>query len=237
MRDRHNVLGMCHPGTIFGFRAYICHYPEVKKGFFYSTNTDNETANYERFNSLLINHLVIEKIPVLKADSQVMDKLSLEGIYHPSPNNMAAFEFIDLLFNFKWIISFDNKFILNSLQSDDVTMFPVNDNLLRANDRTKASYAAFTDEPGNVWTSLIIGMLGFMYIVLVGTLRLVSRKKENSKIILWAHINFLSFSIPILFIASQSFLRFGELTAASLSLAFVTGLLPVTLLFFLLFLY
>lgn len=33
-RDRHGVNGQCHPGTTFGFRAYICIYPEQKKRFF-----------------------------------------------------------------------------------------------------------------------------------------------------------------------------------------------------------
>lgn len=33
-RDRHNVLGMCHPCTTFGFRAYICLFPDENKGFF-----------------------------------------------------------------------------------------------------------------------------------------------------------------------------------------------------------
>lgn len=32
-RDRYGVNGQCHPGTTFGFRAYICIYPEQKKVF------------------------------------------------------------------------------------------------------------------------------------------------------------------------------------------------------------
>ncbi|WP_300751252.1 serine hydrolase domain-containing protein, partial [Janthinobacterium sp.] len=53
-RDRHNVLGACHPGTTVGFRAMLCVYPEQKSAFFVAFNTDSETADYERFNRLLM---------------------------------------------------------------------------------------------------------------------------------------------------------------------------------------
>ena len=56
-RDRHGVLGHCHPGETFGFRANLCVFPGQGKGFFYAVNTDNETANYERLTQLFIKAL------------------------------------------------------------------------------------------------------------------------------------------------------------------------------------
>ena len=102
-RDRHNVLGMCHPGTTFGFRAYICLFPGEKKGFFYATNTDNETADYEKFNKFFINRLGVTSASIAEPMGKAVALSKLQGVYLPSPNNMAQFEFIDMLFNLqKW---------------------------------------------------------------------------------------------------------------------------------------
>jgi hypothetical protein len=56
-RDRHNVVGACHPGTTVGFRAMLCIYPEQDSAFFVAFNTDAEAADYERFNRLLLRDL------------------------------------------------------------------------------------------------------------------------------------------------------------------------------------
>ncbi len=48
-RDRHGVLGECHPGTTFGFRAHLCVFRAQEKAFFFAVNADIETADYERF--------------------------------------------------------------------------------------------------------------------------------------------------------------------------------------------
>ena len=57
VRDRHNVVGACHPGTAVGFRAMLCIYPEQDSAFFVAFNTDAEHADYERFNRLLLRDL------------------------------------------------------------------------------------------------------------------------------------------------------------------------------------
>jgi hypothetical protein len=250
-RDRHEVLGMCHPGTTIGFRAYICLYPEEGKGFFYAINTDSETANYERFNALFINYLGIEKAPVATADNHIMDLSMLSGVYLPSPNNMAEFELLDLLFNFQWLSLNDDRLILKSLQRSDRILIPLTENLLRANDRTQASHVVFTDEAGNrfisdglntykkhsigiiisYWVSLLAGLLGLIYIALTASLRLMTKNTIGSGVLLWPLLNILLFSVPILLFLNQSFIKFGELSPASFSLALVSGLLPMTLLF------
>ncbi|MBL4679578.1 MAG: beta-lactamase family protein [Pseudomonadales bacterium] len=250
IRDRHNVLGMCQPGETFGFRAYICLFPEDKKAFFYAINTDSESANYEQFNSLFIQALSIKESSIEQPEPQVMDIEKLQGVYLPSPNNMAEFEWIDLVFNFKWLVVEDNKVIMKSLQANDRKLIPLNKYLLRATDRNKASHGIIIDENQNVfisdglntfqkqpvltvtayWVSLILGISGFLYIILMSLVRSVTRDFQRLKVIGWPLVNLFGFSIPVYFYYNQSFLKFGELTAASISLAIVSGLLPLTLL-------
>jgi CubicO group peptidase (beta-lactamase class C family) len=255
VRDRHEVVARCHPGTTFGFQAYICLFPLEKKAFFYSINTDNETANYEKFNSAFINHLSIKKASIAQASltqatEQLMDLSKLEGIYLPAPNNMAEFEFLDLLFNFKWLTRQDDKILMQTLQSADRVLIPVSANLFRATDRTQTSHAVIIDENDDIyisnglstykqqsallligyWLSLLLGLFGLLYIVLVGIYRLVTKKTENRNFVLLPLLNILALAVPIYLFMNQPFIIFGEQTLASLSLAVITGLLPITLL-------
>jgi len=255
IRDRHDVVGLCHPGTTIGFRAYICLFPKEHKSFFYAINTDNETADYEKFNSIFIKHLSIEKAPVTKASKQTMDLSVLEGVYLPAPNNMAEFEWLDLVFNFQWLTRQESKLVLSSLQSDDRVLLPLNSNLLRATDRTQASHAIFTDEQNDIyisnglstykkhstfiiaayWLSLILGLTGLMYITLVGIARVLMKKMTSKDFIFWPLLNILAFSIPTVLYSQQSFIYFGEITLASFFLAVLSGGLLVTVMLSLFF--
>lgn len=248
-RDRHGVVGMCHPGTTIGFRAYVCLFPEVGKGFFYAINTDSETSDYEIFNSIFIDYLGVEKASIIEAADQEVELSFAEGVYLPSPNNMEEFEFLDLVFNFRWIAVKGNRLVMKSLQNDDRVLLPLNQKLFRASDRTQASHAFITDENGDVFLSdglstykkrsvlivvayglsLALGMLGMIYIVAAGISRIMTKNWAGLKIILWPFLNILGFSIPIILFFNQSFLAFGDLTAASFSLASASGFLPLSL--------
>src|SRR5690606_23087757 len=64
-RDRHGVVGWCHPGTTIGFRARLCVYPDQGKAFFVAINTDSETADYDRLDALLIRALDVDpSVPI-----------------------------------------------------------------------------------------------------------------------------------------------------------------------------
>ncbi len=250
VRDRHNVVGMCHPGTTLGFRAYLCIFPEDRKAFFYAINTDSETADYEQFNALFIRALSINEVPIEQSKSKIIDVGKLEGVYLPSPNNMAEFEWLDLVFNFRWLTLEDSQLVLKSLQSSDRILIPVNQSLLRATDRKKSSHGIVFDEHGDMfisdglstfkrqsvlivlgyWVSLIFGVLGFLYLFALGLARALTREIQRLNVIAWPFINILAFSIPVFLFYNQPFLQFGEMSQASIALATVSGLLPFTLL-------
>jgi CubicO group peptidase (beta-lactamase class C family) len=250
-RDRHNVVGMCHPGTTFGFRAYICLFPDEKKGFFYAANTDSETANYEKFNELFINKLSVMSAPIAETTGMEVSLSKLEGVYLPSPNNMAEFEFIDMLFNFIWLEQANEQLIIKSLQNADRRLIQVGEHLFRDVNRTQASHVFYWDSEnrlflsdglktfkqgsamtlGFYWVSLIFGLIGLFYIFLVGIIRAIKREKASFDRIKWGFLNLLLFSLPIYLFVQQSFLQFGDITAASVILAFLSGILPLTLLF------
>lgn len=248
-RDRHNVLGMCRPGTTFGFRAYICLFPDEKKGFFYAINTDNETSHYERFNKLFINSLSVKPAAVVEPIGKGFELSTLPGIYLPSPNSMAEFEFIDMLFHFIWLEQSNSQLTIKSLQYADRQLIEVGAGLFRDINRTQASHAVYSDEQGRLfisnglktfqktsgvalllyWLSLLFGIIGLFYLFVAGVIRLVKRNNQGLGPIKWSFFNLILFSLPTFLYVNQSFLKFGDITAASISLAVLSGLLPVTL--------
>ncbi len=250
-RDRHNVVGMCHPGETFGFRANICLFPDEKKGFFYAANTDSETANYEKFNELFINKLSVMPAPIAENTESKVSLSTLEGIYLLSPNMIAEFEFIDMLFNFIWLEQANEQLLIKSLQSADRRLIQVGEHLFRDVNRTQASHVFYWDNENKLflsdglntfkqdsamtlrlyWVSLIFGLIGLLYIFLVGAIRAIKREKASFDRIKWGFFNLLLFCLPSYLFVQQSFLRFGDITAASVTLAFLSGILPLTLLF------
>lgn len=251
LRDRHGVLGQCHPGTTFGFRANICLFPEQKKAFFYSINTDSESADYEKFTIAFIEALNVRKT-VAEISNPIHEKTAkqnINGFYLLEPANMQEFEWLDLMFNFRYLSMQGDQLVVRSLQNSPKQLFPVSDSLFRADDRTVPSHVLFksgehqqfsdglntyTRSAGMKlmlnWVSLTLGLLGLLYIVLLSVYRLLFRGPQNSGAILWPFGSILLFALPITAFVQQSFMRFGELTFASGLLTLVSLALPVSLL-------
>lgn len=250
VRDRHGVVGMCHPGTTFGFRAYICIFPEENKGFFYTINTDSETADYEKFNKLFIEKLAVASAPVVLPSGAEQELENLTGIYFLAPNNRAEFEFVDMIFNFIWVASANDHLTLKSLQSKDKILLPLGDNLFRDITRTQPSHVAYVNDDEELmlsnglktyqkgslitvvfyWLSLALGILGLTYLVLTGLFRTCTWDKEKLYGTGLVLLNILLFILPGYLFTEQSFLEFGDITPASISLAILSGLLPISVL-------
>ena len=249
VRDRHGVIGLCHPGTTFGFRAYFCVFPEQQKAFFYSINTDSETADYEQFNAWFIEQLHVEKQTKRQVDGSEIIPADISGLYQLSPGNMEEFTWLDMMFNALWL-SVDNEAVyLHSLQRDTRRLIPGGENLFRASDRASPSHVFMYDtakqwemsdglktykKQGVViyaahWISLICGLLGVVYVLLVGVGRVVKYRFTKDNYVAWPACNILALALPICLYSHQSFLQFGEPSVANYLLYMFTAMLPITL--------
>ncbi|MCE3285359.1 MAG: serine hydrolase, partial [Steroidobacteraceae bacterium] len=79
------------------------------------------------------------------------------------------------------------------------------------------------------WTSTAVGLMGLGYVFIVGALRTLRRRISSDDPMFIPFIGVLALTVPIPFFLGQSFLQLGDRTAASLALAAVTAILPVTL--------
>lgn len=251
-RDRHGVYGWCHPGTTIGFVAMFCVYPEHGRAFFVGTNTDSETADYDRLNRLLIASLSMPGRPkkIERASAPPPDVEAWNGFYVQVPRAMSSLAWIDDLFNFvraEW----DGRVLrLSTLQADERVLEPVGaGRLFRAADRDGPSHVLLVGPDGKRvisdglhsyertslarlvfgWTSTAVGLLGLGYVFIVGAVRTLRRQRSRHDPLFIPFIGVLALALPIPLFLGQSFLQLGDRTAASLALATVTAVLPATL--------
>src|SRR6056297_29326 len=251
-RDRYGVVGKFHRGNTTGYRATFYLFPEQKKAFFISFNTDSETANYEKFNRIFINHLEINKPEQLNEKENLPSNVEeFEGYYKMNPVRFKLFAYLDLLFNSIKVEKKNNSLLVKSIQMETYTLVPVGSNLFRKDDRVNSSHGLYkngsvpiisdglvTYEKVNttylalMWLSLILGLIGIIVIFLRGLYLLFQKKLfKNYQIITFPFLSIVGLLIPIPFLLNQSFLNLGDFTFANVLLAIVTGFLPLAMIF------
>ncbi|SNR83792.1 serine hydrolase domain-containing protein [Lutibacter flavus] len=251
-RDRYGVTGYFHRGNTIGFRSTFYLFPEENNAFFISFNTDSETANYQKFNEVFIEHLGIEKIEKTNANDSLPRKIEkYEGFYKLNPIRFEKFAYLDLLFNSIKVIKMDNKLIVKSIQSDSYSLLPVGENLFRKEDRLRDSHVLYqknntqlisdglaTYEKVNVfylglmWLSLTLGLMGIITIVIRGFYLLVKKKLfAGNQALFVPFVSIILLFLPFPFLINQSFLNLGDLTFANILLAVVTGIFPIAMIF------
>ena len=251
-RDRHGVVGYCHGGNIVGFVAMLCIFPDERKAFAYSVNTDSETADYGRLDALLIAALDIGEAEPPRASAPASDIAKWHGRYVLSPNRFQMFEYLDTVFGAVRVFGDGDLLTLASLQQKDRHLRPAGGRLYSAVDRTTASHVFFRGQQGGYlfsdgfrtyervptvylaahWTSILLGLAGLAWILVMGSISLIRyRSKMLQRAIAPAFFASVLLFAPLPLFATQSFMALGDFTVASASLALVTLFLPIGMLF------
>ena len=251
-RDRYGVVGKFHRGNTIGYRATFYLFPEQKKGFFISYNTDSETANYENFNSIFINYLGINKPQKLKVKNNLPSNIKdFYGYYKMNPVRFEMFAYLDLLFNSIKVEQENNKLILQSIQNETYSLLPVGNNLFRKEDRVNPSHVLYKNDTtpmisdglvtyekvslfylGLMWLSLILGLVGIIIILFRGFYLLFQKQLFNhNQTITLPFLSIIGLLIPFPFLLNQSFLNLGDFTFANILLAIATGFSPLAMIF------
>jgi len=250
-RDRHGVVGYCHGGNIVGFVAMLCVFPDERKAFAYSVNTDSETADYGRLDSLLIEALKIAESRAPPTMNPASDMSEWHGRYVLSPNRFQMFEYLDTIFGAIKISAEGDLLTLASMQQDARQLRPVGDRLYSASDRATTSHVFFRGKEGGYlisdgfltfekvstayltahWTSILLGLAGLLWILIAGGISLVRYRSEMfRRPEAPAFVASVLLFVPTPFFATQSFMALGDVTLASASLAVVTLFLPIGML-------
>ena len=248
-RDRHGAVGRCHDGSILGYRAMLCLFPERQRAFFWSTNTDSESPEHRRRLDALFVEALAVAAPAPAAGAASADVDGWDGFYVPAPNRMATFAWLDTVFGFVHVRREGAALRLKPLQSPASLLTPVGGALFRAPDRTTASHVLLVAADGArvlttgvqsyariptaklvlLWLSLTAGVLGLAYLLLSGLARLLARRMAPSHPVFVPWLGIVALLLPLPLLLRQSFLQLGDLTLASALLAAVTAALPLAM--------
>lgn len=250
-RDRHGVVGYCHGGNIVGFVAMLCIFPEEQKAFAYSVNTDSETADYGRLDSMLIEALDVVKAASPQSAPPTSDIAEWQGHYLLNPNRFQTFEYLDTVFG-SIRISVDGEVLtLASMQREARQLQPVGERFFSTNDRSTTSHVFYRGKDGEYlvsdgfqtyektavayliihWISISIGLAGMAWILISGSVLIIRyRLKTFQRPEAPAYVASALLFTPIPLFFAQSFMALGDLTFASGLLAAVTLLLPIGML-------
>lgn len=252
-RDRYEVGGFYHSGNVIGYRATLYLFPEQKKAFFISINTDSESADYQRFNKMFVDHLKIPKLKNLKSGVSSLNLAELEGYYVLNPIRFNLFAYLDMVFN-SIKVSVEGSqggLRIASLQNDDYQLFPVEKNFFRKQDRTRTSHVIYQKDDRYIvtdglatyeetsaayllalWVSLSLGIIGMLLVIVRGTIGVVkSRNVLNDQVVSIPFLSILMLFVPVPFFFMQSFMEIGDPTLGNVLLTIVTGALPLAVAF------
>lgn len=249
-RDRHGVVSRCHEGSTVGYRAMICLFPQQQKAFFVATNADSETADYGRLDALLVKALDVSAAVPAKPGSPSEDIDDWQGIYVLAPNRFAGFAWVDTVLNFVRVRWDGSRLHLKPFLSEDRVLAPAGGLLFNAADRSTTSHVLLTLPDGKrvisdgfqnyeqvsllkiapLWMSLLAGLSGLIFIFVSGFARLLMGRLTPSRAMFVPFLAVIALWLPLPFFIQQSFLRLGEVTIASVSLAVVTAALPLAML-------
>lgn len=251
-RDRHGAVGACHFGNIGTFRAAFCIFPPSQRAFFIAHNTDPETVNWGRIDSLLVHALELPVVPESPPAAPSIAPMAWDGRYLVRPNRFEQFAYLDALTGVvraKWDGS---QVQLTPWMGTARGLTPVGGRLFRAPGRREASHV-LTHSPTGIpvitdgnstlervaprtvllrQSGALVGITSMLYLLLVGGVRSVKAtlsRRFRAEPLRWSALALALLLIaPALFL-TQPFLSLGDPTPASWAVAITTGLLPPAL--------
>jgi CubicO group peptidase (beta-lactamase class C family) len=250
MRDRHGVVGDCHPGTTIGFQAMLCLYPREGKAFFVAMNADVENADYDQFNKLLIDALRLRVATEPGGAAPPADIAAWEGMYVPTWSAVASLAWIDTVFNVVDLRWDGSRLQLSPFQGKPASLQPAGGMLFRASGRINPSHVLLTSDGERMlsdglrsyrkiplakllwlWASAASGAVGLFYILIRGGWLLARGRLRSTSTLGLPLAGVLMLVAALPFFAAQSFMQLGDLTVASGLLAFATGALPCAIVY------
>lgn len=235
----------------FGYHTMLYLFPEERKGFFISHNMDSKPADYQVFNRILMQSMEIPIPKALPVQNMPEDIQNWQGNYISTTPKFKVLAYFELLTGFITVFPKKDHVVFNQLYEKDKALFPIGKRLFRSSETMNVSYAFYMNNSGQyritdgfttykkisslylweMWMSFILGILGLLYIFIDGLVRLLTRPLTFLK--RFAFLPFLMISgigIPVYLFLKQDFMALGDQTPASISLAVLSVLLPVSIL-------
>jgi hypothetical protein len=251
-RDRHGVVARCHLGNIGTFRSAICLYPDQQRAFFIAFNSDPEDGRFGRVDAMLVEALGVSSPPLQPVKAPGVDPAEWEGIYRVRPNRFEQFAYLDELMGVTRVRWDDEALHLRPLAGTARVLAPVGGALFRAPERREATHVLLRTTGGvpivsdgirtlervsalnvwGLWVSAAMGIVALAYLTVVGATRSVGalrRRAWSKEPLRWPALCLVLLLLAPTLYLTQSFLAIGDPTPANVTMAVLTGALPVAL--------
>ncbi|HEX5687038.1 MAG TPA: serine hydrolase domain-containing protein [Ideonella sp.] len=244
-RDRHGVTGLCHAGSVIGYRGMLCLFQPQRRAFFIAINTDSETARYDRFDQALIRQLALPAHAPAAGATTLGDEWA--GRYVPAPSRFETLRLLDALGS-SWIVQAGAAGAsLTRPGGHALSLHQVAAGLYRQDDRIAPSHVFMAGPDGErtlsdglwtlrrvpaawfyaLWASVILGLAGLLHALLATPIRCA---RWGGSLGQPAFVAVLLLLVPVPMFALQPLAAIGDFTLASASLYVVTFALPLLML-------
>jgi CubicO group peptidase (beta-lactamase class C family) len=176
-RDRHGVVGQCHPGVTIGFRAMLCVYRQQGRAFFIAFNADAETADYEQFYQRLLAGLALTRAGAASAGTGMRSgggaglvarvaeepkeqqeprepkspkepKEAWRGVYVPVSFAVSSLAWVDIVFNFVRLDWQGADLHFMPFQGEAKVLKPAGEKLFQASGRIEPTHVLLRSADG-----------------------------------------------------------------------------------------
>jgi len=248
-RDRYGTVGIAKNGNTLGFAAMIYFFPAQKKAFFIAFNMDSETANYDLFNEVLVAHLGVAKGNFITKGKDIENELqNWNGYYIPVVTKVEPFGLPDIVFSHTKLTISETGTLLIPFQGKQKALIYQGSHLFTMTDRTNVSHALYTTTTGErfitdgvktlkkisgfkiagIAASTIAGLAAMLCLFVLGCVQLVHYQLAFGRMPLsWIFMALLAFVSSIILIATQPFMKMGDMSIGNTSLAISTLLIPM----------
>jgi CubicO group peptidase (beta-lactamase class C family) len=245
-RDRHGVVGLCHEGSIVGFRAMMCLYPQARRAFFVGINTDREDGGHLALYEGLTRSLDLPAVPAPRAQpTPEASAGAWNGRYVRAPSRMQQFAAADVLLDTRlWQADADGVRWSRGGQSDALERLAPG--LYRLPGRVQASLVLLRDAGGApmvsdgfgsfrrlpaglwqaAWASMGLGAAGLAWWLVVPPWR---RLRRGAPLLRPGWLAALALPGAAAAVALQGWQALGELTPASALLWLASAALPAAM--------
>ena len=248
-RDRYGVVGIAKNGNTLGFSAMVYLFPTVKKAFFIVFNTDSETANYDLFNQVLVNHLNLSSQSFITTKKITEKEIKhWDGYYIPVIEKVQPFGLLDYVFSHTKVKTSETSTVLCPFGGKSLELIYQGNHLFSMRDRTAVSHSFYKSVENellitngvktikkvnglkilSIASSIFLGLLGILYVFIVGCKNSIKHKFEYRKQpSFWAFVSILLLIFSSILMLNQPIMLLGDKTVANYFLVCSTSLMPI----------
>jgi CubicO group peptidase (beta-lactamase class C family) len=241
-RDSKGHLSLAHSGSIVGFNTMLALYPTKQKAYFIAINTDDESADYTRFLTILEQGLGLTQVSTV-ANQNENRETTFSGFYFPQVSKYEPLKYLEILSRGILIRDKGNHLTIHHLGKTSQKLIPYKDHLFIAEGKSIPSHVFYqTENSAKMNTNgtqtfvkantlvvllgtpiLLLGCIGLFYPF---TMMFINKRTHESHPLIHALVAIFLVAISFASLMMIDYRQLGDFHFPSIFIASTTFLLP-----------